>query len=156
MMLLSSGSQLIYLCSPYVTNVNEVLMYNLRMNSFPMHDATRDLVLLNQQRLTDVGANIELEANYEQLEQMAHAIEDEKSKNDSLLREVLPAGVAEQLMSGSNVDAREFSVVTIMFSDCPPFQKIIPDCKPSQLVTILNDLFTKFDYLVTVNGVRNK
>lgn len=53
-MLLSSGSQLIYLCSPYVTNVNDVLMYNLRMNSFPMHDATRDLVLLNQQRLNDV------------------------------------------------------------------------------------------------------
>lgn len=53
-MLLSSGNQLIYLCSPYVTNVNEVLGYNLRMNSFPMHDATRDLVLLNQQRLNDV------------------------------------------------------------------------------------------------------
>lgn len=54
MMCLSSGDQILYLCSPYVTNVNDVLMYNLRMTSFPMHDATRDLVLLNQQRLSDV------------------------------------------------------------------------------------------------------
>jgi hypothetical protein len=39
---------------------------------------------------------------------MAHEIEDEKARNDALLREVLPAGVAEQLMSGATVDAREF------------------------------------------------
>jgi class 3 adenylate cyclase len=119
-----------------------------------MHDATRDLVLLNQQRLSDVDDNIKLESNYEMLDQMAREIEEEKSQNDALLREMLPAGVAEQLMSGSNVDAREYQIVTVMFADCPAFQRIIPDCQPSQLVTILNELFTKFDHLVTVHGVR--
>jgi hypothetical protein len=39
---------------------------------------------------------------------MAHEIEDEKARNDALLKEVLPAGVAEQLMSGATVDARMF------------------------------------------------
>lgn len=115
--------------------------------------------------------SIQLEANNEQLEQMAHEIEDEKARNDALLREVLPAGVAEQLMSGATVDARgfinleashpkttfsgEYPIATVMFADCPAFQKVVPLCKPTQLVTILNELFTKFDHLITVHGVSN-
>jgi hypothetical protein len=39
---------------------------------------------------------------------MAREVEGEKARNDALLREVLPAGVAEQLMSGATVDARKF------------------------------------------------
>jgi class 3 adenylate cyclase len=45
----------------------------------------------------------------------------------------------------------EYPIATVMFADCPAFQKIVPRCKPSQLVTILNDLFTKFDHLITVH-----
>lgn len=49
-----SGGQLLFLGSPYVTSVQEVLKHNLRLSSFPLHDVTRDVVLLNQQRLNDV------------------------------------------------------------------------------------------------------
>lgn len=54
MVLLDSNNEIIYICSPYVTNVGELLQYDLRLSAIPIHDNTRDLVLLNQQRLSDV------------------------------------------------------------------------------------------------------
>lgn len=102
---------------------------------------------------TLISFSIQIEANNERLEQMAREIKNEKLKNDALLREVLPVRVAEQLMRGEPVDAREYPIATVMFTDSPAFQKVVPLCKPSQLVTILNELFTKFDHLVTLHGV---
>uniref|UniRef100_A0A183GW58 guanylate cyclase n=1 Tax=Heligmosomoides polygyrus TaxID=6339 RepID=A0A183GW58_HELPZ len=54
MMLLSDRKSLIYICSPYVTSIQELMQFGMRLTAMPLHDATRDLVLLNQQRLTDV------------------------------------------------------------------------------------------------------
>lgn len=56
MMLMEGGGKIIYLCSPYVTSIPELLQYGLRLSAMPLHDATRDLILLNQQRLSDVEA----------------------------------------------------------------------------------------------------
>uniref|UniRef100_A0A1I8BN61 guanylate cyclase n=1 Tax=Meloidogyne hapla TaxID=6305 RepID=A0A1I8BN61_MELHA len=142
-----------YLCSPYVTSIPELLKYGLRLSSIPLHDATRDLILLNQQRLSDVEANLQLEANNEQLEQMARDLEAEKKKTDTLLREMLPASVATALINGYSVDAREYPEATVLFCDVPAFQSIVPFCQPKGIVRILNDLFTKFDRLVTLHDV---
>lgn len=112
-----------------------------------------------------------LEANNEQLEEMANAVAEEKKKNEELLKEVLPASVADQILRGAFVDARgsscvlpklgrswafpgEYTAATIMFTDCPTFQKITPLCKPQELVNLLNELFTRFDRLVTLHDVR--
>ncbi len=54
MMVLETGKHLIYLCSPYVTSIPELLQFGMRLTAMPLHDATRDLILLNQQRLSDV------------------------------------------------------------------------------------------------------
>lgn len=50
--------------------------------------------------------SLQLEANNEQLECLAKDLELEKGKTDALLREVLPASVATQLINGDSVDAR--------------------------------------------------
>ena len=54
MMLLDDRQHLIYLCSPYVTSIPELLQFGMRLSAMPLHDSTRDLILLNQQRLSDV------------------------------------------------------------------------------------------------------
>ncbi|VDK61577.1 unnamed protein product [Cylicostephanus goldi] len=139
-----------YLCSPYVTSIPELLQYGLRLTAMPLHDATRDLILLNQQRLSDVEMNLQLEANNEQLESMAKDLEVEKGKTDALLSEMLPATVAHQLKAGQTVEAREYESATIMFSDVPSFQQIVPLCQPKDVVYLLNNLFTRFDRLVVL------
>ncbi|VDM25484.1 unnamed protein product, partial [Toxocara canis] len=153
MMLLESGKHLIYLCSPYVTSIPELLNSGMRLAAIPLHDVTRDLILLNQQRLSDVEMNLQLEANNEQLECLARDLEVEKGKTDALLKEMLPPSVAAQLMNGKSVEACEFNEATVMFSDVPNFQMIVPFCEPKEVVHMLNDLFTKFDRLVVQHSV---
>ncbi|WKY14874.1 hypothetical protein Q1695_000410 [Nippostrongylus brasiliensis] len=152
MMLMSSGRHVMYLCSPYVTSIPELLQFGMRLTAMPLHDATRDLILLNQQRLSDVEMNLQLEANNEQLELMAKDLEVEKGKTDALLSEMLPASVAHQLKSGLTVDAREYESATVMFSDVPSFQQIVPLCQPKDVVYLLNNLFTRFDRLVVLQN----
>uniref|UniRef100_A0A0K0FYJ9 guanylate cyclase n=1 Tax=Strongyloides venezuelensis TaxID=75913 RepID=A0A0K0FYJ9_STRVS len=153
MILLESKNHIIYLCSPYVTSIPELLQFGMRLSAMPLHDATRDLILLNQQRLSDVEVNLQLEANNEQLEQMAKDLEMEKGKTDALLKEMLPASVAQQLISGKSVDAKEYEEATVMFCDVPNFHNIVLHCQPKDVVHLLNELFTKFDRLVVYHNV---
>ena len=53
--------------------------------------------------------SLQLEANNEQLENMAKDLEVEKGKTDALLREMLPPSVAQQLKQGLSVDASKKS-----------------------------------------------
>ncbi|KAF8376554.1 gcy-36 [Pristionchus pacificus] len=151
MMMLSSNKHIIYLCSPYVTSIPELLQYGMRLTAMPLHDATRDIILLNQQRLSDVEVNLQLEANNEQLETMARDLEKEREKTDALLKDLLPMSVAEQFLKNEDVEARQYEEASIMFSDVPNFAFIVTKCEPKQIVSMLNDLFTRFDRIIGFN-----
>lgn len=49
----------------------------------------------------------------------------------------------------------EYPEATVMFCDVPAFQSIVPFCQPKGIVRLLNELFTKFDRLVTLHDVWN-
>ncbi|KIH50111.1 hypothetical protein ANCDUO_19813, partial [Ancylostoma duodenale] len=149
----SNIESLIYICSPYVTSITELMQFGMRLTAMPLHDATRDLILLNQQRLTDVEVNLQLEANNEQLEVLAKDLEAEKQKTEMILRDMLPLSIATQLMNGEHIEAREYEQATVMFSDVPNFQSILPHSKPKEIVQMLNDLFHRFDRLVVMHKV---
>jgi hypothetical protein len=85
---------------------------------------------------------------------MARDLESEKGKTDTLLREMLPASVATALISGCSVDPREYPEASVLFADLPAFQSIVPFCQPKGIVLLLNNLFTSFDRLVTLNNVK--
>ncbi|PAV61947.1 hypothetical protein WR25_19052 [Diploscapter pachys] len=138
---------------PYVTSINELMQFGMRLTAMPMHDATRDLILLNQQRLTDVEVNLQLEANNEQLEAMAKDLEEEKNKTDVILKDMLPAQIANKLMEGEHIESCEYEEATVMFSDVPNFQQIVPVCQPKDVVHLLNELFTRLDRLVVLHKV---
>ncbi|GMS94094.1 hypothetical protein PENTCL1PPCAC_16269, partial [Pristionchus entomophagus] len=148
MMMLSSNKHIIYLCSPYVTSIPELLQYGMRLTAMPLHDATRDIILLNQQRLSDVEVNLQLEANNEQLETMARDLEKEREKTDGLLKDLLPPTVAQQFFNNEDIEAKQYEEASVMFSDIPQFSTIVIKSEPKQIVVMLNDLFTRFDRLV--------
>lgn len=56
MMLMEGGDKIIFIGSPYVTTIPELLAVGLHINTIPIRDVTRDLILLNQQRLAEVQA----------------------------------------------------------------------------------------------------
>ncbi|CAL2042359.1 unnamed protein product [Caenorhabditis brenneri] len=152
MMMLSTKKHIIYLCSPYVTSINELMQFGMRLTAMPLHDATRDLILLNQQRLTDVEVNLQLEANNEQLESMTRELESERKKTDTILKDMLPRKIAQLLLNGEHIEPCEYEA-TVMFCDLPAFQKIIPVCQPKNIVKLLNEVFFKLDRIVVLRGV---
>ncbi|MFH4984511.1 hypothetical protein AB6A40_011220 [Gnathostoma spinigerum] len=108
MLLIGDRKHLLFICSPCVTSIPEILQFNMRMTSIPLHDVTRDIILLNQQRLSDMGVHKQLEENNAQLEVMANDLQNEKAKTEALLKEMLPTSVAQQLIAGHNVEACQF------------------------------------------------
>lgn len=53
---------------------------------------------------------MQLEASNAEMEKLARDLEGEKAKTEALLREMLPAFVATQLINGKTVDACEYRV----------------------------------------------
>lgn len=50
---LDDNNQMLFLCSPLITTIPDLLEFGMRLTAMPLHDANRDLILLNQQRISD-------------------------------------------------------------------------------------------------------
>lgn len=67
---------------------------------------------------------------------------------DGLLRNVLPDEVAERLKASEEMIADEFESASILFADITGFTEMAARLNPSEVVTLLNEVFTTFDDLV--------
>ncbi|MBD2177284.1 GAF domain-containing protein [Pseudanabaena sp. FACHB-1998] len=83
----------------------------------------------------------------------------EQKKSERLLLNVLPQEIAERLKSVQSLTkvhlktsgvivADSFDEVTVLFADIVNFTEYAASISPSQLVNVLNDIFSDFDHLV--------
>ncbi|KAF8387309.1 gcy-35 [Pristionchus pacificus] len=153
MTLVDGGKYLLYLCSVNVTTVRELIERKLHISDMQRHDGTRDLIMLNQSRMSQVELNRTLEETMKNMKKMAAELEIEKQKTDTLLCELMPPSVAESLRQGKVADACEFTDCTLLFTDIVTFTNICAECTPYDVVTLLNDLYLRFDRLVGLHEV---
>ncbi|KAK2881537.1 hypothetical protein Q8A67_018805 [Cirrhinus molitorella] len=144
---------MLYLASPLLRSLQELEEHCMHLSDIAPHDATRDLILLNQQRLAEMELSNQLERKKEELHQLSKHLEEEKKKTENLLYAMLPKHVANQLKEGKRVEAGEFEECTILFSDVVTFTNICSECEPIQIVSMLNSMYLKFDRLTTVHSV---
>ncbi|XP_044845175.1 guanylate cyclase soluble subunit beta-2-like isoform X2 [Mauremys mutica] len=144
---------MMYLCSPKLRSLEELKEQKMHISDIAQHDATRDLILLNQQRLAEIELSNQLERKKEELRILSKNLEAERKKTETLLYAMLPKHVANLLKEGKKVEAGEFNSCTILFSDIVTFTNICSACEPIQIVNMLNSMYSKFDRLTSVHNV---
>ncbi|MGH0128810.1 UNVERIFIED_CONTAM: hypothetical protein FKN15_052141 [Acipenser sinensis] len=94
---------MLYLASPLLRSLHELEERQMHISDIAPHDVTRDLILLNQQRLAEMELSNQLERKKEELRILSKHLEEEKKKTEALLCAMLPKHVANQLKEGKRV-----------------------------------------------------
>jgi adenylate cyclase len=108
-----------------------------------------DPVLLNAR----IGASLERKRLRDREQAFTLQLQAEKSKSDALLLNILPATVVERMRQGEVAIADRFPETTILFSDLVGFTSLAGRSSPSQIIELLNQLFSAFDALATRFGL---
>ncbi|RUS86795.1 hypothetical protein EGW08_005455, partial [Elysia chlorotica] len=80
-----------------------------------------------------------------QASQKSEQLVEEKARSDSLLYQMLPKTVAQQLKMNQTVAAECYDQVTLCFSDIVGFTTLAASSTPFQVVVLLNSLYHVFD-----------
>lgn len=90
----------------------------------------------------------EIELQKEKLEEQKRELENEKEKSERLLSNLLPKETANQLKDHGKSAARDFSMVSVMFTDFIGFSTIAENMKAKDLVAVLDRNFKQFDEVI--------
>ncbi|ETN68594.1 heme NO binding associated [Necator americanus] len=159
MMPINGGNSIIFLCSPHVTSVRDILNLKLFISDMPMHDATRDLVMLNQSRICQMELNKRLEETVRKLKGLAEELAKKKQQTEHLLYQFVPVEVADSLRLGKPIPPRETKRVFDMVLCVPGQPKheicvaFFPDegdtnLSTTDVIDVIAKLFKQFDRLI--------
>ncbi len=76
-----------------------------------------------------------------------------RKRAELLLLNILPQPIAERLKRGQRTLAESFEDVTVLFADLVDFTKFSAQTSPTELVELLNVIFSKFDRLAEQHGI---
>jgi class 3 adenylate cyclase len=76
-------------------------------------------------------------------------IEKKNRENEALLLNILPGEIADRLKGGENEIADNFADITVLFADLVGFTVLSSNRSASEIVEILNGLFSRFDQVAS-------
>ncbi len=92
-----------------------------------------------------IVASLEKKRLRDQEQAFLAQLQNERSKSERLLLNVLPRAVADRLKAGERTIVDSFLDATVLFADIVGFTRIAARNSPSRTVQLLNDLFSNFD-----------
>jgi len=98
---------------------------------------------LEKKRLKDLDR-----LRFAQLQAEKELVEIEREKSERLLLNILPGAIANRLKGGEKTIANGHATVSVMFADLCGFTALSRKTSPTDLVTMLNRIFTEFDIIV--------
>lgn len=81
------------------------------------------------------------------------ALRIQQEKAEQLLLNILPEPIAEKLKQQPGAIADSFSEVTVLFADIVNFTQLAARLSPTELVNLLNQIFSAFDRLAEQHGL---
>ena len=101
----------------------------------------------------------ELAIALDQTQKTASELAAEQAQSERLLLNILPRPIAERLKETSATNAEQthiadgFSNVTVLFADIVGFTDLSARTSPQKLVSLLNQIFSRFDQLAEQHGL---
>ncbi|HEY9625528.1 MAG TPA: adenylate/guanylate cyclase domain-containing protein [Crinalium sp.] len=80
-------------------------------------------------------------------------LQEEQRRSQRLLLNILPQSVASRLMAEDRTIADNFAEVTVLFADIVNFTGVSAQMSPSEIVALLNQIFSMFDNLAEHYGL---
>jgi class 3 adenylate cyclase len=90
---------------------------------------------------------------FAELREKNNVIIAEKKKSDDLLLNILPEDTATELKEKGYVDARHFSLVTVLFTDFKDFSKMAERLTAAELVALINRYYRAFDAIADTHNL---
>ena len=88
-----------------------------------------------------------------EIEKQKEIIEAAKLQSDSLLLNILPGEIADELKKFGKSYARKHDQVSVLFADIKGFTSIAEKLTPVKLVTQLDEVFGAFDNIIAKHGM---
>ncbi len=100
-----------------------------------------------------IGACLEKSRLRRKEQTYLEALEGERRKSEALLRNILPAPIAERLKRGETTIVDSLPEVTVLFADLVGFTEISSSVSSVEVVRLLDDIFSQFDLLAEAQGL---
>ena len=115
----------------------------------------REFTLLDkiQMQIETLKAKEALEKKSQELEKTVHELSAARENSEFLLKNIFPAGVADELRANGKVKAVGHQNAVVLFSDFTDFTSVAEAYTPAELVEELNRAFCLFDGLSARLGV---
>merc|ERR550532_2532129 len=156
MVYMKEWEQMLFLACPMMSDLNNLIWSGLFINDLSMHDYSRDIMLATTQEKIQMKMTLQtMEKKSAKLDEQQKKLSDVMKKSDDIIAQMLPKSVAEDLAKGkTNAEIQKsYECVTMLFSDVVTFTIICSKLKPTQVVQLLNNMYTLFDFLCDQNAV---
>merc|ERR550532_3141260 len=156
MVFMTDWDQMLFLACPIMKDLQNLVWSGLFVNDLSMHDYSRDIMLATTQEKIQMKMLLAAaEAKGAKLETQQKKLADVMKKSDDLISQMLPKQVADELAKGKTNQeiCQTYDMVTMLFSDIVTFTVICSKLKPLQVVQLLNNMYTLFDFLCDQNAV---
>ena len=145
---LESSRSLWFIGSPKVDYLQHFNGHsNLYLSDIPLHDVTREVLLVGEQKHSVETLKTQLQIMTNRLKETSKELALGRINTESILDEMFPKDVADKLVRNQPVPTVTTESVTILFTDIVGFTAICEHCDPAEVTEMLNNLYIAFDYL---------
>jgi class 3 adenylate cyclase len=135
-------------------------MYNIHAIVFFSLIVLFESYLSNQLRRRDFFSqlaqkelNEELDREQQAMKILNKELDREREKSEQLLLNMLPAAISERLKQEQKRIADKYAEATVLFADLVGFTELSSSMLPSNIVGIIDDIFSRFDSIMEKHGL---